>query len=127
MNEQVLIYASWASVVILCLGYWFQVWKIHVHKEVRDISLASYIMLCIGFSILAFRAYHDSATIFMVKQLSTLLPVSIICFQVIKHKEDTWHDDDDPNCTNCAKELEPHWQYCAYCGTKNELAKGITA
>lgn len=116
MEEFILNYAAWASVAILSLGYWFQVWKIHVHREVRDLSLASYCMLWCGFCILAVTAYLQKSTIFMVKQISTSIPVFIICCQILIHKEDHWHDDDDPICDNCSEELEPHWEYCAYCG-----------
>jgi len=74
---------SWTAIVLLSVSYWFQIWKIHV-----------------------------------VKQVMTTIPVLIIIGQIIIHKEDHWHDDDDPFCENCKKELEPFWEHCAYCGTK---------
>ncbi len=114
--ELLLEYIPWVAVCILSLGYWSQVWKIHIHKEVRDISLLSYVFLSIGFAIMALKAYSENSVIFLVKQVATFIPVIIICFQIIIHKEDHWHDDDDEMCTQCGSELEPHWKHCAYCG-----------
>ncbi len=81
---------SWIAIVILSVSYWFQIWKIHVHKEVRDISLAYNILLAIGFGILGFTAYHEGSTIFLVKQIATTIPVVIIVIQVIYHRNDRW-------------------------------------
>lgn len=114
-------YIPWIAVCILSLGYWSQVWKIHIHKEVRDISMMSYIFLSVGFSIMAIKAHQEDSTIFLIKQIATLIPALIICFQIYIHKEDHWHDDDDEMCTNCGQELEPHWKFCAYCGHSASL------
>lgn len=113
---------SWVAVVILSLGYWAQVWKIHIHREVRDISIVSYILLATGFAIMAIKAYFDGSTIFLVKQLSTFLPAVIIIAQIIIHRDDEWHDDADEICANteCGHEIEPHWIFCANCGTKRK-------
>lgn len=107
----------WVAVITLSLGYWSQVQKIHVHKEVRDLSLLSYSLLAIGFFIMSIRAWADGSDIFLAKQIMTFIPVSIIIYQIRKHKNDTWHDKNDPHCLSCKKELEPLWRHCPYCGT----------
>ena len=110
----------WLAVAILSLGYWAQVWRIHLHKEVRDLSLLSYAMLAFGFSIMAVKAYHEQSVIFMVKQVATLIPALFIVFQIWYHKDDRWHDDMDDSCRHCGSELEPHWSFCADCGTPTQ-------
>jgi uncharacterized protein with PQ loop repeat len=112
---------SWAAIVLLSVSYWFQIWKIHVHKEVRDLSMAYHVLLATGFGMLTYTAYVEDSKIFIVKQVMTTIPVIIIICQIIIHKEDHWHDDDDPFCENCKKELEMFWDHCAYCGTKTPL------
>lgn len=109
---------SWMAVVLLSLSYWFQIWKIHVHKEVRDLSVPYHILLALGFGILTYTAYVEDSLVFLVKQIATTVPVLIIIAQIYYHRDDHWHDDDDPICTNCGEELEPDWSYCAYCGTE---------
>lgn len=87
MTLQVL---SWVAIAILTVSYWFQIWKIHVHKEVRDISLTYNILLAIGFAILGVTAYQEGSIIFLVKQIVTTIPVIIIVIQVIYHRNDRW-------------------------------------
>lgn len=115
-----LTYIPWTAVAILSLGYWAQVWKIHQHKEVRDLSILSYSMLAVGFTVMGIKAYFDGSFIFTVKQLATLIPTLFIIFQVWYHKDDRWHDDLDDFCRHCGSELEPHWSFCADCGTPTE-------
>lgn len=107
---------SWIAVVILAAGYWFQIWKIHVHREVRDISLSYNIFIAIGFLILGVTAWYERSTIFLVKQIATTIPVVIIIIQVIYHRKDRWHDPDSPHCSSCEQELESYWDHCPYCG-----------
>ena len=107
----------WLALVVLSLGYWSQVWKTHVHKEVRDLSIASYIFLAIGFTIMGARALYDGSVLFFTKQLVTLIPVGILIFQIRYHRDDRWHDDADEMCLTCDEELEPQWSYCPYCST----------
>lgn len=83
---------SWIAIGILSVSYWFQIWKIHVHKEVRDISLMYNVLLAIGFGILGVTAYQEGSVIFLVKQIVTTIPVIIIIFQVVYHKNDGWED-----------------------------------
>lgn len=111
---------SWIAIIILSISYWFQIYKIHVHKEVRDISLAYNILLAIGFAILGFTAYYERSLIFLAKQVLTTIPVVIIIIQVIYHKGDRWHDTEDPNCSSCKEELEPYWAFCPFCGKRGK-------
>jgi len=105
---------SWIAVFILALSYWFQIWKIHVHKEVRDLSIPYHVGLVIGFCLLSYQAYVEQSTIFLVKQISVIVPVSIIIGQILYHREDKWHDESDKVCEN-GHELEPDWNRCPYC------------
>lgn len=108
--------ASWIAIMLLSVSYWFQIWRIHVHKEVRDLSLTYHILLAIGFAMLAVTATIEGSVIFLTKQILTTIPVLIIIGQILYHKEDRWHDDADPDCSSCARELEPQWKHCPYCG-----------
>jgi len=107
---------SWIAIILLALSYWFQIYKIHKHKEVRDLSIPYHILLAIGFGLLTWQAYLDNSVIFMAKQILTTIPVIIIVGQIFYHKKDKWHDDIDPICDNCSEELEIEWKYCPYCG-----------
>ena len=109
---------SWIAIFLLSISYWFQIWKIQKHKEVRDISLPYHFLLALGFGILIFTAYEEQSTIFLVKQIATFIPVVIIVFQIFQHSKDHWHDDADPICEKCDSELEPDWIYCPYCNKK---------
>lgn len=80
----------WAAVVILASSYWFQIWKIHVHKEVRDLSVVFYAMLTVGFSILAYAAHTEGSTLFTVKNIITAIPALIILGQIYYHRDDAW-------------------------------------
>lgn len=111
---------SYFAIALLSVSYWFQIYKIHVHKEVRDLSLAYHYLLAIGFSILAWTAYHEHSTIFLVKQVLTTIPVLVIIGQIYYHKGDHWHDEAQVHCRECAEELEDDWNLCPYCGTGRE-------
>ena len=106
---------SWVAVFMLALSYWFQIWKIHKHKEVRDLSLIYHFFLAIGFGLLIFTAIVEDSFIFLIKQIATFIPVIIIIAQIFYHKQDHWHDDDDELCQECNQELEPDWRFCPYC------------
>lgn len=115
---------SWLAVILLASSYWFQIYKIHLHKEVRDISIAYHVFLALGFGIMIPTALFEGTMVFLIKNILTFLPVCIIIFQIFYHRQDRWHDEDDPYCGNilCKKELEPQWTYCPYCSwyTKTE-------
>ncbi len=117
-----LILLSWTAVVILAGSYWFQIWKIHKHKEVRDLSLIYHSLLAVGFGILIFTALMEDSTIFLVKQIATFIPVVIIIWQILIHRKDHWHDEKDEVCKNCKSELEPDWKHCPYCSTSRSGA-----
>ena len=114
---------SWTAVFLLSISYWFQIWKIHVHKEVRDLSMTYHVLLATGFGILTYTAFLEDSTIFVAKQIMTTIPVLIIIGQIIYHKDHRWHDDEDPICSACNSELEPCWDYCAYCGEPRKPAE----
>lgn len=114
---------SWIAIVMLSVSYWFQIWKIHVHKEVRDLSLSYNILLAIGFGILTITAIKAHSVIFMVKQIATTIPVIIIICQIIYHRNDRWHDEEDPSCSVCQEELEPQCKFCPFCGAERKQIK----
>lgn len=72
----------------------------------------------LGFGTLAFTAYEEKSTIFLVKQILTTIPVVIIIIQILYHRGDTWHDEKLSRCKKCSGEIEEHWKFCAYCGEK---------
>lgn len=82
----------WFAIGILSYGYFQQAWRIHVHKEVRDLSIKGYVALAVGFIIMLIVAIKDGSTIFAVKQLATLIPCCIIIYQIIVHRDDKWED-----------------------------------
>ena len=112
---------SWLAIITLASSYWFQIWKIHIHKEVRDLSLIYHVLLALGFGLLIVTAFIEDSFIFFVKQIATFIPVIIIIGQIIYHQKDHWHDDDDELCRKCTEELEPDWQYCPYCSTRRRV------
>ncbi|MBE8162635.1 MAG: zinc-ribbon domain-containing protein [Bdellovibrionaceae bacterium] len=107
---------SWIAIVILSCSYWFQIWKIHIHKEVRDLSMVYHILLAVGFGVLTYTAWKEDSTIFLVKQIATTIPVLVIIGQILVHKKDHWHDDSDEFCVQCSSEIEQDWKFCPYCG-----------
>lgn len=119
-QSPILMTISWLAILILSISYWFQIWKIHIHKEVRDLSLSYNVLLAIGFAILGVTAYAERSTIFLVKQIMTTLPVIVIIGQIIYHQGDSWHDDDDPHCKGCDKEQEVLWAFCPFCGKRGK-------
>ena len=115
--------ASWLAILLLTISYWFQIWKIHVHREVRDISLLYYILLAVGFAMLGVTAYYEHTMIFLVKQIATTIPVLIIICQVLYHQNDRWHNVIEKDCSSCNKEQERLWAYCPFCGTVGKNKK----
>lgn len=109
---------SWIAIICLASSYWFQIYKIQVHKEVRDLSIPYHVLLAIGFGMLIITAITEDSTIFLVKQILTTIPVIIIIGQIVYHRRDKWHDDDAINCCTCGFELEGGWKHCPQCGTE---------
>lgn len=115
-TTQFIYWLSWVAVFLLSISYWFQIWKIHIHKEVRDLSMTYHILLATGFGILTYTAYLEGSNIFLAKQIMTTIPVLVIIYQIVIHKEHRWHDNEDPLCGTCDSELELDWEFCAFCG-----------
>jgi len=107
---------SWVAIILLSISYWFQIYKIHKHKEVRDISLFYHVFLAIGFSVLIYTAHIEDSFIFLVKQIMTTIPVIIIITQILYHRRDRWHDACNIRCCDCGFYLEPEWYFCPNCG-----------
>ena len=82
--------APWIAIVILSASYWLQVWHIHVHKEVRDLNIWTWIGLSVGFTIMSFKAVEQNTLIFLIKQIATLVPSVTIVLQIIWHRRDKW-------------------------------------
>lgn len=114
-----LLIVSWSAIILLSISYWFQIYKIHVHKEVRDLSIPYHIFLAIGFGTLIWTAWEENSTIFLVKQIATFVPVCILIAQILYHQQSHWHDESDTNCGSCRNELEEGWCWCPYCGKHN--------
>lgn len=107
---------SWIAILVVSVSYWLQVWHIHKHKEVRDLSMSFYVMFLFGITLLCIQAYRENSVIFFVKQILVIIPVVIIIFQIIYHRQDHWHDDNCDFCVGCSAEMETHWDCCPYCG-----------
>jgi hypothetical protein len=118
-----LTYLAWVAIAVLGASHWLQVYKIHQHKEVRDIAIGTYVCLLVGYVILTAQAINEGSIIFFVRQIATIMPVSVILFQIWYHNRDRWHDDRDPYCNECGGEIELTWTYCPYCGdpTQEEM------
>lgn len=108
---------AWIAITLLATSYWFQIYKIHKHREVRDLSVPYYVFLILGYVILAHQAFVEDSSIFFWKQIATIVPVLIILYQIYVHRQDHWHDDSDPNCLQCNEDLEPGFIVCPWCGT----------
>ncbi|SCA64168.1 hypothetical protein SCG7086_CK_00030 [Chlamydiales bacterium SCGC AG-110-P3] len=106
---------SWSAIAILSVSYWFQIWRIHVHREVRDLSLIYHVLLAVGFGILAVTALMEGSLKFLVKQIATTIPVAVIIGQILYHRDDRWHDDVQSNCVRCGEEMEDDWVCCPFC------------
>ena len=107
---------SWIAIFVVSVSYWFQVWRIHVHREVRDLSLAFYGLFLVGITLLCFQAYREGSLVFFTKQVLVIIPVVIIIFQIIYHRRDSWHDENADFCVFCGAEQEGDWHCCPHCG-----------
>ena len=83
---------SWVAVVGLSGSYFLQAYKIHQHKEVRDLSLGSYLGMTVCFIALLARAVVEGQPIFIAKQVLTLIPVITIECQILYHRGDRWKE-----------------------------------
>ena len=114
---------SWLAVFLLAISYWFQIYKIHIHKEVRDLSVSYHLLLATGFGILGITAYMEGSTIFLAKQILTTIPVIIILGQIYVHRSDSWIDSSQNTCPDCAKILSPNWIRCPWCLSSQYFSK----
>lgn len=119
-SSQFIYWLSWSAVFLLSISYWFQIWKTHVHKEVRDLSMTYHVLLALGFGILTYTALIEGSKIFLAKQILTTIPVLVIIAQIVVHRNQRWHDDEDKNCVSCGNELEMDWKFCAFCGESRD-------
>jgi uncharacterized protein with PQ loop repeat len=113
---------AWLAICILAISHWLQVYKIHKHREVRDISQWTYVFLLTGYICLFIKAILDWKAgtgdfVWAARQMATIIPVTIVLFQIKWHQNDHWHDDNDVNCASCRNELEDYWCHCPYCGS----------
>lgn len=82
----------WIAVILLPLGYWKQVWHIHIHKEVRDLNLGSYVLFAFAYMALGFESVLIGSEVFLIKNILVGIPTIIIIIQILIHKEDKWED-----------------------------------
>ncbi|MBT4445475.1 MAG: PQ-loop repeat-containing protein [Waddliaceae bacterium] len=113
---------SWLAIFALSVSYWFQIRKIHLHREVRDLSMIYHILLFLGFSTLAITAYMEKSIIFLVKQIATSIPVFVIICQILYHRKDHWHEIGQASCLSCREELEADWICCPYCSASKDVS-----
>jgi len=107
---------SWIAIVILAMGHMAQIYRIHQHKEVRDLSPWMYIFWIAGCSILALEGIAVESPVFACKNILMIVLMSTILGQIWYHQRDHWHDDDDGVCNDCGAEQESEWVVCPYCG-----------
>ena len=83
-------------------------------------------LLAIGSIVLAYTAWVENSSIFVVKQILTAIPVMVIIAQIIIHKEDRWFDAQLALCSHCGERLEINWNHCPGCGVeKNRQQKKV--
>lgn len=92
-NRTVMNTLTVVAIVVLCMSYWFQIWKIHQRKHTGDLSFIYYCGLAFGFGILIFTAHEEDTLPFFVKQIATFIPVSIIIGQIIYWRHKNGDDD----------------------------------
>lgn len=85
---------TYGASILLCIGYWAQVYKIHIHKEVRDLNIWSYIAFAIAYVILGIEAYTINSTVFLFKNALVLVPTCVLIWQIKVHEGDEWVNDD---------------------------------
>lgn len=101
--------------------YIAQIMKIHVHREVRDFSIAGFLSLALAYIILGYESYLIDSTLFLVKNSIAFCLIIIILGQIWYHRDDEWHDEDDASCISCENELDTPWKFCPDCGQKINL------
>jgi len=108
---------AWTAVAVISVSYWLQLFKIHRHKEVRDLSLISYSVLFIGYSFLFIEGLISFSILGIAKSVAVLIPCALTIFMIQHNKHCEWVDEDGFKCQHCGKSLQPHHLYCSSCGT----------
>lgn len=101
--------AFWA-IIILSVGYWYQIYKNYVTEHVEDLSITYFVCMAIGVSILAIQAVKEGSLVFFLKQLSILIPSVIIIRQIFKYKR-------KEKC-ECLGHKKENYKFCPNCSKK---------
>ena len=83
---------AWVASIIAILGFVPQIWRIHVHKEVRDLSKLSFWMLAVSSAVLFVEAIYLGSGVYIFKQLGALVFALIILWQIRTHEKDEWEE-----------------------------------
>lgn len=106
----------WIAVIIASLGYWFQIYRIVKHNEVRDLSLGYFWFESVSYALFLYIAIQEKTQIFAAKQLMTLIPALIIIAMIYTFRGERWYEDGAVPCSKCQKDLELAWDWCPSCG-----------
>ena len=87
---EMLDYLAWGATILLVSSFIPQIWRIHVHKEVRDLSPVGFSMLFLGTLIHFLYAVKIGDMVFASKHFATLFFVAVILFQMWLHWGDRW-------------------------------------
>ena len=85
----------WIAVLALPLGYWKQVWHIHLHKEVRDLNPSAFILFLIAYISLGIEAFIIDSDVFLWKNILVSIPTIVIIWQIFRYKGSKWVEYDD--------------------------------
>lgn len=80
----------WLAILFLSLGYWKQIWHIHIHKEVRDFNIKSYIYFMVAYIALCLEAYSIDSLVFIWKNIILTIQTGILIYQIKTHQGDKW-------------------------------------
>lgn len=87
------IILPWLAVFILGSSFWIQAYKVYKVKDVKDLSLTSFAMFVVGYTILAVQAAHEGSSLFITKQVLTGVPAFVILCQIIYYSKTGYKDD----------------------------------
>jgi hypothetical protein len=116
--SEIINFFSWVAIFLLSISYWFQIFKIHAKGEVRGLSMTYHVLLAIGFGTLAITAFFEGSLIFLVKQISTTIPVVVIIAQIVFHRKRNRVEEQNLICSDCLGHIEREWAFCAHCGAE---------
>lgn len=101
---------AFVAILILSIGYWWQIYKNHKTRHVEDLSITYFLCMAVGVSILAVHAVKEGSWVFFLKQISILIPSIIIIQQIFKYKQ-------KEKC-NCVSFQQLTFKFCPNCGKK---------